>query len=187
VIASRVWEGTAALLLVFTLILWLPACDSDPHPSCSAAAGSALLEDAADYPIGIEVIHSPDSAAAIEGGPSGRAYSWVYQTTVRTLGGPIRVTEFGGYHLAGDRWIFGNYTGEPFTEEHFIAWYSGIDSCLRPGHTYTDRRNWSGSSTSHPGRAKWVFVGLDVKGRPVKGEAVVELLGHIDSVSVAMP
>lgn len=138
-----------------------------------------LSDDAADSLAGIEVVHEPDVVKAIEGGPSGDQYTWVFKTTVRSLVGPVTLKEFRAYCWENDTWIFCNYTGKPFTPEHFEEWYSCQNAILLSGEQYSDPKNWSGDDVLHRWKTKWVFIGVGSDGKEVRGEAIVELLSEL--------
>jgi hypothetical protein len=152
---------------------------SASSPVWRFTTGEVTLDNAIFYPTGLEVVHTPSSVTAMEAGPSGLAYSWVFQTTVRAVAGFVTVKAFGCYTLSGHNWILGNYTGAPFTGADFASWYSCPDSVVVPSQSYSDPSNWAGSSGLEHWRGLWVYVGRDASGQPVKGQAVVELLGEL--------
>ncbi len=147
---------------------------------CGLGCGSIQISgNVAGFSTGIEVVHEPAFVRATTGGPSGEPYTWVYKTTVRSLGGPVALKEFRAYCWENDAWVFSNYTGKPFTAKHFEEWYSCKDAILLPGEKYSDPRNWSGRAVLHHSKTKWVFVGVGPEGNEVRGEAIVELLGEL--------
>ncbi len=126
--------------------------------------------------------HAPNPVAAQRGGPSGSRYTWLYKTTVESLGGPIVIEEFGAFSLQDGQWRFSTYTGRPFTPADFAQWYGCPDAVVRPGNSCSDPQNWTGYQRLVPDSEKglWCFIGRDSNGRRVKGEAIVELLPQLD-------
>src|ERR1700687_3028395 len=82
------------------------------------------IEELAGLPVGLKVTHTPNPVGAVRGGPSGERYSWVFKTSVRSLRGPVQIVEFGGFSRVFGKWVFGNFTGRPFTPEDFADWYA---------------------------------------------------------------
>jgi hypothetical protein len=130
-------------------------------------------------PVAIEVVHEPAHISAQRKGPSGRKYSWVYRTTVRSRGGPVVIIEFGAFVREGARWVLSNTGGRPRTQRQFAEWYGCPDGVLQPGEDYSDPENWSGSDTLRNRIKRWYFIGIDDRGRRVKGEAVCEELEEL--------
>jgi len=141
---------------------------------------SGILQALESLPIGLEVTHSPNPAEAQRGGPSGYRYTWVYSTTVRALHVPVAIIAFGAFVLHDGAWVFANVTGPPFTHNDFADWYACPQAVLWPGRKYSDPANWGGSNSLRSLTIKWVFIGIGIDGRQVKGEAVVEELGRIE-------
>lgn len=130
-------------------------------------------------PDGLRVIHTPNPAGAQPGGRSGFRYTWLYATTVESLGGTIVIEEFGSFFFEGGSWRFSNVTGKPFTAADFADWYACPDAILRPGKACSDSLNWTGNDRLGAGRMLWYYLGRDTHGRRVKGQAVIGLLAEI--------
>jgi hypothetical protein len=92
----------------------------------------------------------------------------------------VKVTEFGAYVLVGRKWTFSTYTGKPFSGKDFADWYSCPDAMVRTGKEYSDPDNWTASAVLIAGKTRWYYIGVDRKGRRVKGEAISEEKGEID-------
>ena len=136
-------------------------------------------KELASIPVGIVVTHTPNPAAAQEGVLGKYRYGWVYRTTVRSTGGPLKMEEFGALGWSGNRWVFTSFTGKPFTAQDFAEWYSCPGAKLQPSTEYSDPKNWTGSDTLRPSKSKWYFIARDETGRRVKGEAVIDALGQL--------
>jgi hypothetical protein len=137
------------------------------------------LEELDSLPVGLEILHAPDPAKAQEGLRTGYRYTWVYETAVRSLSGTVRIEEFGSFGWQEDRWVFSNFTGEPFNGQQFAEWYSCPNATVTETHTCADPSNWTGRSALVAGRMLWYFIGVDAQGRRVKGQAVAEQLAKI--------
>jgi hypothetical protein len=137
------------------------------------------FKEISGLPVGLAVTHSPSKAKAQPGGPSGAQYTWVYTTSVRSLQGTVRITEFGAFVRHDKRWVFSTYTGRPFTPKDFEDWYSCPAARVTPGQTFTDPNNWSGSHQLRPSRTLWYFVGVDQSGARVQGTAELQELPEI--------
>jgi hypothetical protein len=171
------------LILVVTISISLgcsgPASKPARGGSTSGEIMDPRLQKLATIPTGIEVTHAPNPVPAQKDGRSGRRYTWQYNTNVKTKGDPITVEEFGAFTWHNDRWVFANYTGEPFSGADFAEWYSCPGAKLLPGKTFTDPTNWTGGDTLSSGKMKWYFIGRDANGNKVKGEGVVETLPQV--------
>ena len=82
------------------------------------------LDELAKFPFGLKVVYTPDKVRAEPGGRSGRAFTWTYKTSVTSTNGSVVVKEFGSFAWHNDKWVFANFTGQPFTSEDFADWYS---------------------------------------------------------------
>jgi hypothetical protein len=133
----------------------------------------------AALPVGIEVTHSPNPVPAARGGRSGHPYTWLHETAVRAVAGPVTIEEFGCLAWQDGRWVFSTVTGKPFTPAEFSDWYSCPDATLRTGQAYRDPANWTGSTVLEPAQSKWYFIGRTAGGTRVKGEAVVQMLAQV--------
>lgn len=139
-------------------------------PKGAVAETDPKYLEVAALPDGIKVVHSPTPCHAIEGGPSGSRYSWIYTTEVITTGDALQLVEFGVFNRLGGRWIF-TMSGEPFTPTEFALWYSCAHARLLPGESYTDPDNWSGHHSRRRGPLLWYYIAHDAWGRKVKGMA----------------
>lgn len=163
-------------------------CDDGGGQSNERPAAAAPREDAAmdpkekmlaSLPVGIEVTHDPNPAKAQMGGRSGQKYTWVFTTTLRTLGPAVTIEEFGSFAWHEGRWVFSNFTGKPFTTADFADWYSCPGGRLEPQLAYADPSNWSGNRELSAGKMKFYYVAVDDAGRRVKGEAIVEQVAEL--------
>jgi hypothetical protein len=132
-----------------------------------------------NFPIGLRVEHSPDSARAVEGGRSGYPYTWAYRTTVSAIEGSVRVVEFAAFSLVDGEWIFGTVTGLPFTATDFAEWYGCPDAIVRPGVSCTDANNWSGGPQLRSQKTRWYYLGVTEDSRQVMGWAEIEELPEL--------
>jgi hypothetical protein len=152
-------------------------------PVLSADEPKHLTPDELDkLPEGIKVVHEPKVALATLTGKSERRakYTWWYKTTV-SADGDVTITEFGAFAWRDGKWVAGGtFTGKPYTAEEFAEWYKCPKAVLKKGESYSDPTNWNSDPELRAGKMRWYFVGVDAKGKRVKGEAVIELKGEID-------
>ena len=137
------------------------------------------FQEVSALPVGLQVTHSPNPVKAQLGGRSGNRYTWVFKTSVWTVGEPVTITEFGAFAWHKGRWVSATFTGKPFTPEDFADWYSCPGAKIA-GDTYSDPANWGGDSVLRDGKALWYFVGTTPDGKKVKGEAIIEKLSQIE-------
>lgn len=140
-------------------------------------------EELDKLPEGIKVAHGPKTALATLTGKSERRakYTWWYKTTVSATDGDITVTEFGAFDWRDGKWFPGKtFTGKPYTATDFAEWYKCPKAVLKKGESFSDPTNWSSDPELRAGKTRWYFVGVDAKGKRVKGEAVIELKPEID-------
>ena len=137
------------------------------------------LSDLDSLPTGLEVVHEPVAVLAKKGGVSGFGYTWTFKTTVRSTGAPVSIQEFGSLMDENGRWVLGNVTKKFFTQNDFAEWYSCPEGLVTSGNEFSDPSNWVGNNCLRPGQVKWFYVGIDDKGKRVKGEAVVEQLAEL--------
>lgn len=148
--------------------------------SDAAAQTNLKLRLLASLPVGIKITHSPNPARASVGGRSGFKFIWPYATSVRAMIGSVRIEEFGAFAWENGRWVFSNFTGRPYTATDFSDWYSCPNATLTPGRLCSDAHNWSGRRTLERGKTRWYFIGVDSKGKRVKGEAVIQHLPEVN-------
>jgi len=137
------------------------------------------LTDLDSLPFGLEVVHTPETVLADSTGSSGYKYTWTFKTTIRSTGAPVTIQEFGSLMDENGRWVLGNVTKKFFTQRDFAEWYSCPDGLVTSGNEFSDPSNWVGNNCLQPGKTRWFFVGVDDKGKRVKGEAVVEQLAGL--------
>ena len=137
------------------------------------------LSDLDSLPIGLEVVHTPETVLADSTGASGYKYTWTFKTTVRATGAPVSIQEFGSLMDENGRWVLGNVTKKFFSQNDFAEWYSCPEGFVTSGSEFSDPTNWVGNNCMQPGKVKWFYVGIDDKGRRVKGVAVVEQLAEL--------
>lgn len=142
----------------------------------------ATPEDLDKLPVGLKVVHEPKEALATLTGKSTRRakYTWWYKTTVSAKDSEVRIVEFGALVWRGDRWGAVKFPAKPFTAEQFAEWFKCPKAILKVGKTYSDPLNWTSDETLKEGKTRWYFIGIDAKGRRVKGEAVIELRPNLD-------
>lgn len=134
-------------------------------------------------PVGIKVVHEPKTARATLTGKSKRRakYTWWYKTTVSATAGEVTILEFGAFVWKDDKWVNGvTFNGKPYTAEEFAEWYKSPKAVLKKGESFSDPTNWSSDAELRAGKIRWYFVGIDEKGKRVKGEAVIELKAEIN-------
>ena len=136
-------------------------------------------KELASLPVGIDVAHDPSPVKARPGGRSGRKYTWLHGTTVRSKGGRLVVQEFGAFSWDGRRWVFSTITGKPFTAQDFADWYSCPGAVLEPSKGYIDPNNYTGGDDLTAHKSKWYFIATNEKGERVKGEAVIEAVADL--------
>lgn len=132
------------------------------------------LAPVTDTATSLIVTHSPNPARVRKGGHSGYAYTCAYTTTVKAVGGGVRIEEFGAYDWINDQWVLSTFTGKPFTPKDFADWYSCPGAYIEAGQECTDPNNWTGGNAPFSDTSKWYFKGIDDNGNIVIGEAVVE-------------
>jgi hypothetical protein len=145
-------------------------------------ATPTTIKELDKLPVGLKVVHDPNPARATESGNSERRgkYTWWYKTTVAPTGPDVKVVEFGAYAWHDGKWVFANFSGKPFSAKDFAQWYSCPDALIKEGKAYTDPTNWGSAQELAAAKARWYYIGIDSKGRRVKGEAVIEQKGEID-------
>lgn len=133
------------------------------------------LRELASLPVGLIVTHYPNPTQARAVSDARWPYVWHYLTTVRALVGAIRIKEFGAFAWKDGAWEFSSLTGKPYSSRHFREWYSCPDGVVRSDSHCSDSRNWSRRSSPEDSQTLWYFIGVDEKGKRVKGEAIIEL------------
>ncbi len=165
------------MAIAFLIVVFCCGCNSKSSETKSLQPFD--LSDLGTLPIGLEVVHTPDSVLAQKGGGSGYDYTWTFQTTVRSTGAPVTIQEFGALMDDNGRWVLGNFTKKFFTQNDFAEWYSCPGGLVTEGNEFSDPSNWGGADCLRPGKTKWFFVGIDDNGNRVKGEAVVEQIAEL--------
>jgi hypothetical protein len=140
-------------------------------------------EDFDRLPEGIKVVHEPKIALATLTGKSERRtkYTWWYKTTVSAIESDVTIVEFGAFDWKDGKWVHGpTVTGKPFKGAEFAEWYKCPKAIVKKGESYSDPTNWGSAAELRAAKMRWYFVGIDAKGKKVKGEAVIELKAEID-------
>ena len=156
-----------------------------PQPTLLAAADDpkpTTIESLDKLPVGLKVVHDPNPARATESDSDKRRskYTWWYKTTVNSTDQDVKIVEFGAYVWHEGKWVFSNFSGKPFSSKDFAQWYSCPDALIKEGKAYADPTNWGSGESLIARKARWYYIGVDSKGRRVKGEAVIEQKGEID-------
>jgi hypothetical protein len=162
-----------AICFITALLIW------SNHSKNSLEESEAKYKEISQIPIGLEVIHSPNPVGAHRDGRSGQRFTWVFKTSVQSLGEPVTISEFGGFSWQRGHWIFSNFTKKPFTAEDFEEWYSCPGARILPNQTYSDPNNWAGDDSLEPSRTLWYFIGVTQEGKKVRGEAVMETSAEV--------
>jgi uncharacterized protein (TIGR03067 family) len=171
------------LLVVASLVSAVFFSNSASALSQPGDAKSITAEELDKLPDGIKVVHEPNVALATLTGKSERRlkYTWWYKTTVSARTGDVTILEFGALSWQDDQWVAGaTITGKPYTANEFADWYKCPKAALKKGKSYSDPTNWSTDQELRAGKIRWYYLGIDDKGRRVKGEAVIELKAEID-------
>lgn len=168
---------TAEITVAFGLVLL-------GSPSLGADKPKFITPEELDkLPEGIKVAHEPKAALATLTGKSERRakYTWWYKTTVSATDGDVTIVEFGAFAWVDGKWVNGgSFTGKPYSSDEFAEWYKCPKAVLKKGETFSDPTNWSSAPELHAGNMRWYFIGVDAKGKRVKGEAVIEIKAEID-------
>jgi hypothetical protein len=170
---------TSTATLAFGLALSL----SEPSVSVAAEPTFITPEEFDKLPEGIKVVHEPKIALATLTGKSQRRakYTWWYKSTVSAIGGDVTIVEFGGFVWKDGKWINGgSFTGMPYAATEFADWYKCPKAALKKGESYSDPTNWSSDAELRAGKTRWYFVGIDAKGKKIKGEAIIELKAELN-------
>ena len=168
---------------VLAVLVWCGTVSPTGSRSSGADQPKFITPEELDkLPVGLKVVHEPKVALATLTGKSDRRakYTWWFKTTVSATGSEVRLVEFGAFSWQGGKWVARNVTGKPFTAEEFAKWYSCPKAVLEVGKTYADPTNWASDPELRAGKGRWYFIGIDAKGKRVKGEAVIELQAKID-------
>jgi hypothetical protein len=105
----------------------------------------------------------------------------VNKTTVIATDEDVAIVEFGAFAWKDGKWVNSEtFTGKPFAAAEFADWYKCPKAELKKGQKYADPTNWCSDPKLQDGKWRWYFVGINTKGKKVKGEGVVELKGEID-------
>ena len=168
---------TPAIASVLTLALvGVPALAADEPTFITA-------EELDELPTSIKVVHKPKAALATLTGKSERRakYTWWYKTSVSATDEDVTIEEFGALVWWDGKWVNGGtFTGKPYAAEEFAEWYKCPRAVLKRGESFSDPTNWSSADDLRALKTRWYFVGVDAKGKRVKGEAVIKLKAEID-------
>ncbi len=170
-----------AVLLIGAMCATAAATEEEDNVEQLKVTTQKLVE-LESLPVGIRVAHTQSPILATWDGSKELKCKWTYETTVSSIDRTITVEEFGMFYWFGERWLFGNYTEDPFSRQDFEKWYTCPDAMLTSGSSFTDPSNWSASSCLSPGKSRWYFIGTDSNGVRVKGEGIVELVGEFVEV-----
>lgn len=160
--------------VLLSLLLLAAGCNNEPAPS-----GLPDLESLRKLPVGLRVTHTPNPVRATQGGGSGRAFTWLYETKVEAVSTGLTVIEFGAFVNSNDGWAFSTYSGKPFTSEDFAEWYSCPGAVLSPGRAAVDPQNWTGGDHLGDSRTIWYFLAEDAGGNRFYGEAELQQLAEL--------
>lgn len=169
--------------LALVVLVWGGIVSLTGSPSYAADPPKFITPEELDkLPVGLKVVHEPKVALATLTGKSDRRakYTWWYKTTVSATDSDVRIVEFGGFGWQDGKWMPGSFTGKPYTAKDFAEWYSCPKAVLKVGKAYADPTNWSTDPELRAGKSRWYFIGIDAKGRRIKGEAVIEQQAKID-------
>ena len=164
-----------ALASILPVSTFGAACKGDE----TVSQQDPMLSEALALPVGIRVIHQPNPVSARTGGPSGRRYTWVYETRVEAIDRELRIVDFRAFNWVDGHWRFSNFTGKPFTSDNFASWYGCPGARLQPGKPVADSSNWSGSDELQATKGRWIYIGEDARGNRYRGDAVVEKLAEV--------
>jgi hypothetical protein len=172
----------ARIVIVMGILSALYFCRDHDFSGGVPTKGDSKYDAVMALPDGIEVTHTPDKVYAEEGGGrSGRRYTWLHKTSVRSKVGDLSIVEFGAFLLDRGKWSFGTATGEPFTPADFAEWYSCPNAELVDGATFTDPLNWAGAEVLRESSGLWYFIAENSKGERFKGVSQVYSLGKTKS------
>lgn len=169
---KSVYMMSAPQIIILVAAMIPIACSGSLEPPGSQVPN---LEDIRRFPVGLRVTHFPNPVGATQGGRSGYAYTWQYETSVEAINKELTIVEFGIFFERDDTWIFSNYTGKPFTGQDFAEWYSCPEARLSPASPAKDPQNWTGSNELRSVRNLWYFIGTDSRGERFRGEAMIEI------------
>lgn len=165
------------LLFAACSVFWQDAQPPEPTPQ------GITVEELDKLPEGIVVVHEPKTALATLSGKSERRakYTWWYKTTITTKDEDVTIQEFGAFVWLDGKWVsVGTITGKPYGRDEFAEWYKCPKGVLRKGEAYSDPTNWSSREELQAGKTRWYFIGVDAKGKRIKGEAVIEEIAKLD-------
>jgi len=149
------------------------------YPDSVLQRSDAILAELEALPEGIAVRHAPGEVVAARVAEGEFRYRWTYETSVASRAEDLTLVEFGCFNWTGERWVFANVTGAPFTAADFASWYACPGAALAAGDVFSDPSNWNASACLRAGRSMWYYVGQDARGKRFKGTAVVELRAEV--------
>jgi hypothetical protein len=158
------------VLCVTCLAVLLAGCGEDPV---------VTVPDLESLPTGLKVTYSPPLVEARQGGRSGFRYTWTYSTSVAATGAPVTIEEFGALGWVDGAWVFRDEQHKTYSAKVFAEKYTCPKAQVLAGKVYTCDDAWSGADQLRPYRCKWYFIGIDERGRRVKGEAIIEELPRL--------
>ena len=139
--------------------------------------GDSKYQEVLKLKDGFKVTHSPEEGKAMLNGRSGSKYTWLYKTTVEAKQ-DITILEFGAFGLYNGQWIFGTYTGKPFTTKDFEEWYNCPNGKLLANKKYLDSKNWTGGELLEKSETLWYYIGKTESGEIVKAIAKLTSLAE---------
>jgi len=140
-------------------------------------------EELNKLPEGLKVVHEPKTVLATLTGKSERRakYTWWYSTSVSATDTDVTIVEFGAFAWKDGEWVnAGTFNGKPYSTDEFVGWFKCPKAMVKKEASFSDPTNWSSDPELRAGKMLWYFVGVDPKGKRVKGQAVIELKAEID-------
>jgi len=103
-------------------------------------------------------------------------YKWHFQTSVKNISKKeLTIVSFGMLAWDNGRWRIDKkqekYNSGILGPEDFSDWYNCPTGIIKPGETFSDSTNWSGSYKPEPFIQKWFYLGKDKKGNFYIGES----------------
>jgi hypothetical protein len=168
-----------SMTFVIALVTSLARATEDPVKEPKAPT----IEELDKLPTGLKITHKPSPALATLTGKSDRRakYTWWYKTTVTATDDDVTIEQFGGFVLVDGKWVDPTAgVHPPYTAKELAEWYKCDGATISKGKPAVDPTNWSSFPELIAVKHRWFFIGVDAKGRRVKGEAIIELKPEID-------